>query len=253
MIVPLYIIQDDINDYIENWFSELPIRKLFLGIGKKYFNISDKYRNDIEFIYQKEHKTLGMCIVELMSKVRTKWFVYLHSDVKLTPYSFEVIKKYMKEDVGGIEGSPILVRNDTKRFLGRYYIKRAYSGFQAFKTEAVPNIIKKIEDDFVYRNEDIIFQNAILIQGLKYEKSWAMYLHINEGKYIRNEKDAHEMFLGLLKYTDPHPITIPIVKLTIGFYNDHFKHINVQEVYDFIEQNNDKWILHLNQFLEGYK
>lgn len=249
----MFDIQDDINDYIENWFIELPIRKLILGVGKDNINIQDKYRKYIIIVEQKQHKTLGKCIAELMAKVRTRWFVYLHSDVKIMPYSFEVMKNYMKEDVGGIEGSPILVRNNTHKLLGRYYTKRAYSGFQTFRTEIVQHIIKKIEDDFVYRNEDIIFQNAVLIQRLKYEKSFAMYLHINEGKYIKNEKDAREMYLGLIKYTDPHPITIPIVKLTMRHYHDYFKHINVQEECDFIEQNNNKWMLFLRNFLEKYK
>ncbi|GAG50373.1 unnamed protein product, partial [marine sediment metagenome] len=59
------------------------------------------------FIDHTNYDTYGFCVADLMKRVETEWFVYIHGDVELTPYCFEVMKKYMRPDVGIIESERI--------------------------------------------------------------------------------------------------------------------------------------------------
>jgi len=243
VIVPLYNIEKDLWIHVDNWFKELPIRKLILGIGKDEITIPEKYKNKIITINQKENKTLGKCLADLMKKVETEWFVFLHSDAEVCEYSFEIMKQYMTNRVGAIEADAIVIKRtkdkkDERNYYGRQYIKRAYSGFQIFKTEALQNIITKIEDDYIYRNEDIIFQNAVWKSGFKYIKTSAPYLHFNQSNYKKNEKDAKDMFLGILKYTFPNRITTGLLIGIMKSYMINYKPILTKDILKFIEENN---------------
>lgn len=268
VIVPMYHIRDDLEHFIDNWFKELPIRRLFLGFGKdkrellwgfgKTKNkIRNKYGNRIVKIVQTDLNTQGKCMAELMKKVKTKWFVYLHQDAFITPYAYEIMKKYMENKfVGCIEGGPIVIRHENGKLVrlyhSRQYSYRGYSGFQVFRTAAVKEIIEKIEDDYVFRNEDIIFQNAVLEANYTYEKAWATYLHYNEVYFERNEKDAYEMILGLIKYTKPNKHLKNIVNNVIHFYYKRFGKNHPKEIVKFIRENNDIWLRFLKPILEYY-
>lgn len=257
VIVPMYEIKEDVNSYIENWFKELPINKLILGIGKDDLKIPHKYKDYIITVDQKKNKTLGKCLVELMKKVETEWFIFLHSDAKITEYAFGIMKKYMMNDVGGIEGSPIVVKYENRKlkhfFHSRIFIKRAYSGFQLFRTVCVQEIIEKIEDDYVFTNEDLIIQNAVTSLGYEYKKTWAIYLHYNEGLRKKTEKNAKDMFLGLIKYTHPDKIVESLIDITMKFYHTTFKHIDPDEIIKFTKQNNLEWLTHIKKSVNRFK
>lgn len=253
VIVPFFDIKEDVYLYIKNWFKELPIRKLILGFGKDKIEIPKKYENQIVVIDQRKNKTLGKCITELMSKVKTKWFVYLHSDVMITEHAFSIMKKYMKDGIGGIEGEPIIIRHvrgELKHiFLERWFIKRGYSGFQVFRTECLQDLIDKMEDDYVFTNEDLITQDAVTSSGYKYIKTWAMYFHYNEGLRKNTEKNAKDMFLGLLKYTNPNELTKDLMRVIMKSYNDTYKLIDLDEIIEFVNKNNIEWLNYIEKII----
>jgi CRISPR/Cas system CMR-associated protein Cmr5 small subunit len=190
-----------------------------------------------------------------MKEVRTEWFVYLHSDCYISKFAFEVMKKHMNTGVGGIEGFPMHLQKvgELPKLFGMHWRDRAYSGFQVFRTKAIQEIIDKMEDDYVYRNEDLVFQNAVQKAGYTYEKSEALYTHYNKGEYKSNEKDAREMSLGLIKYTMPNSITKVTLKTTLSYYNRTYKKINPTEILRFVEENNPKWHKHLKNYLMWLK
>ena len=240
VIVPMFNIQEDINEYIINWWQEIPINRLILGLGKKTDKDLDSFFIDI--FYQDQKHTLGMCLAELMKQVKTEWFVYLHSDVKIAEFNFQIMKNYMNPEVGAIEGSPLLIRGGKRTLLGRHWLERAYSGFQVFRTEAVQYIIHKIEDDYIFRNEDLIFQNAVIDMGFTYEKAISTYFHINEGGYKKNEKDSREQFLGLIKYAQPTELMKSIMRITINHYHRTYDNITSENILKFALKNNPKWV-----------
>jgi len=256
VIVPLFEIRDNIESFIDNWFKELPIRKLILGFGKDKIKTPKKYEDQIITLNQTENKTLGKCLSELISEVKTEWFIYLHSDVEIIQHVFDILKSYIKNDVGGIEGEPIIIRHIKGElkyiFPERYFIKRGYSGFQMFRTKCLSNLIKKIEDDYIFTNEDIITQNAVSSSGFRYIKTWAIYLHYNEGLRKNTEKNAKDMFLGILKYTKPNELVKNLIKVTMRSYHDIFKPINSDEIIEFIKKNNSEWLSYIEDFVNSF-
>jgi len=263
VIVPLFNIKEDILSYIDNWFECLPIRKLFLGIGKDKFNLPDdyKYKNKIIIINQTEYKTLGMCIADLMKKVQTKWFVFLHSDVKIKKETFIKIKENAIQPYGGIEaGIPLIYRITNNKMTinehSRMKPNRAYSGFQLFRTAALKYIINKIEDDYIYRNEDIIFQNAVTGAGYKYIKLPIRFNHYNQGEYIKNKEDVQKMFYGIFKYTYPTKITKYIAIQNIEYYIKHYGSLDIDQLKIFLNQNhiyNNEWKKIIRQYFNNIK
>ena len=218
VIMPVYWIDEQyFLDNVLSIFKELPVNNLYIGINNpKNFPINialDTMKIGFISIDQTKIKTLGKCLAELMDKVETSWFAYVHSDVLLTPHCFQTMKKEMHPRVG-------IVESERRHFNGKfyycpekpfYYYDRSFSGFQIFRKAAIEKFIEKIEDDYIYRNEDLIFQWACMDAGFEYHKTYAMHIHQTTNKEWTFDKwEATKMqVFGLIKYTRP---TTPIVK-----------------------------------------
>ncbi len=152
-----------------SFYRELPINRLIIGDGGCTDNSIEIVKKFPRFkiIDQSKHQSLGYCIAELISFVETEWFVYVHSDVYLPKNWYEKMKSY-KEKYDWYECNRrivILIEYNTPDLEKK---SRAYSGSQMGRTVAFRNIIPKISDDYLYRNEDIIFHELILAEGFKY-------------------------------------------------------------------------------------
>ena len=173
---------------------------------------------------QYDLKTLGACLRDLMKQVTTKWFVFVHSDVRITPHAFEIMKHYIKPNVGIIESERLhwngnfdqYNENETKiwfptyTYTNYYNRNRAFSGFQIFQKKAIQTLIDRLEDDFLYRNEDMIFQSECIANGFDYVKTFAMHIHqILNGTWTFNWDSTYMMqWRGFVKYTQPTPLNI---------------------------------------------
>ena len=62
------------------------------------------------------------------------------------------------------------------------------------KKIAFKNVVSKIEDDYLYRNEDMIFQSECLNNDFEYKKTWSMHVHqtINQ-KWTKDWVETHQM------------------------------------------------------------
>lgn len=223
---------------VKSWLSELPTRRILVGCNnpneKEYEGIKDflSQYDKIEFIDQRGIKTLGMQIADLMKRMETKWFCYVHADAFLTRHSFLVLEaeintKDENDDrpVGIIESERVSYNyTDLKQYPDvyphNYYRNRSFSGYQLFRKEAIENILEKIEDDYIYRNEDIIFQNICENNGFRYVKSFGMHVHTSsnvnqrwtpqgiELPYHEARKVTFDMQIkGIVKYCIPDEIT----------------------------------------------
>ena len=190
LFVPIYAVNwKNFEDNIQSWIRELPIRKAYVGCANPdpiQFNrikkCIEKYEG-FEFYDQRHYKTAGPCFADLIKKVRTKWFVYVHSDAWLTPYSFLVLKAEAEnnEKAGIIESERVQLTLKNQEFPTEYchyyYYDRGFSGYQLVRKEAIIDLVKKIEDDYLSNSEDVCFQNACEIKGFEYVKSFAMHIH----------------------------------------------------------------------------
>jgi len=224
VIVPVYWINEYLEENIQSWFREIPIRNLYFGMNNPNVKIEFDHPQ-VKFLNQDNYNTLGMCLADLMKRVETPWFVYLHSDVLLTEGSFSKMEKQMKEEVGIIESERLHWNGEYYHEIPQYTYtnyhdsKRSYSGCQLFRTEVVKDIIEKIEDDYIYRNEDIIFQNACIEKGFKYVKDWALHIHqtINTQWTIPMNDTNLMQWKGIIKYTQPNEYNIQALKDSLGW------------------------------------
>jgi len=148
VIVPIRKVDSSTEDFISNWKAHLPIHCLILG--------------------EEKHRSLAFYIQRLIDQVETEWFVYLHSDVKLTYGWFEEMRKFQGL-YDWFESKSTLVYPDGHRVVmdTQYSLHRAYSGAQMGRTECFRNL-RRLEDDYGYRCEDLIFQEWIEEAGFKY-------------------------------------------------------------------------------------
>jgi len=250
VICPIYFIEQFFEN-VKNWVREIPIGKLIIGLGNPHFKremflerlskiVPDNC--EIEVIDQRRHKTLGICLTELMKKVTTKWFVFLHSDVEITPFAFEVMKKFMRRDIGIIESERRLFDSPKHNDESTHFAKRAYSGFQLIQMKAIKGLLHKIEDDFIYRNEDLIFQSECVERGFKYIKSWAMHIHqIKKSNWSIREKEAYFMqWKGLVKYTNPSVFTEYACLSAMRKCQDDYG-LLLAQVISFTHRTNPNW------------
>ena len=254
LICPIYWLDENLFfRNVQSWIKELPLNKLILGVNNPKLDLSESLYSeekeiisqDWDYIDQLHLKTLGACLADLMKRVETDWFIYVHSDAFITPYAFEVMKPYIKKEVGIIEserlhwdGTMSLMHNEYEipfyTFDNYYNIDRACSGFQIFQKKAVQSAINMIEDDYIYRNEDLIFQFHCLLNGFTYQKTLAMHIHQTfNTKWTFPEDKANLMQVkGLIKYTNPLPRVTKMVFLNALKY---VKINNVATIYELLK------------------
>jgi len=110
------------------------------------------------------------------------------------------------------------------------------------RKEVIQSLIDKIEDDYLYRNEDMIFQSECLNNGFEYKKTWAMHIHQTKNqKWTKDWKETYEMqWKGFVKYTNPNEInkipcllSLKMLKLQYG--------LQIKDVIIFCQQYNPNW------------
>lgn len=251
---------------IEAILEEVPVRTFYFGCNnpdKKYQKTLREFLegyDKIEYIDQTGIKTLGMQIVDLMKRCTTDYFVYCHADARPTRHSFLVLEADMfTEDpndtrsVGIVESDRIQYAYNNPQLYPTeypyyYYRSRSFSGYQLFRKEAIENFLDIAEDDYIYRNEDIIFQNVCERNSFRYVKSFGMHVHtcsnVNhkwtpQGIELPYE-DAHRLTMemqvkGIIKYCTPDDNTIKAWRDAFGVYcsqND----INIFEYIESIQE-----------------
>lgn len=260
---------------IDAMLNEIPIRKLYVGCNnpdKKYRDTLEDFlsgRDDrIEFIdqYKLGIKTLGMQIVELMKRMSTPYFVFCHADARPTRHSFMILEADMfTEDptddrqVGIIESERVQYeygRTDFPTVYAHYaFIKRSFSGYQLFRKEAVEHFFDKIEDDYIYRNEDIIWQNICENNGYRYVKTFGLHIHtcsnVNQrwtpqGVELTPKEARAKTFdmqiKGLIKYCTPTELAIDAWTAAIGVCISENGLDLFGEHFDYIQETNSEWL-----------
>ena len=254
LIVPVHFLPwDFFTSNLQSWFNELPIKMIYIGCNNQDENFYNTFKDylsgfkKVKFIDQRNIKTLGMQIANLMKKIQTEYFVYCHTDAFLTRHSFLVMEAEVDDKVGIVESERVSYLYDKKTshptvYPYYYYRPRAFSGYQLIRKEAIESILDVIEDDYIYRNEDIIFQNICENNGYKYIKSFAMHIHTNSKlnqKWTPKgvvSKDARLMtydmqIRGIVKYCTPNEITIKAWKAA---FNVCHRESNL-DIFEFLE------------------
>jgi len=261
VIIPIISSNLFFEQNLYSFYREIPINRLIIGDGGVIDDSKEILKKfpRVKIIDQKNLYSLGYRITELISIVETEWFIYLHADVYLPENWFDTMKKYQntydwyecdKQYVVFIEYKPSGLKS----------IERALSGSQMGRKKAFENIIPKIDDDYLYRNEDIILKELIFEEGFKYGRVFDTFHHHQitnqkvESDQIKNvivhktqEKDFRTVNMqvrAIIKYCKPRKEFIRGVNLNLKFM---FKrgYLNIKEFLKWVENTNKIWLKHL--------
>lgn len=151
-------------------YREIPVNRLLIGDGGCIDDSIEVARQfpRVEVLDHRNFTSLGFSIRHLIEAVRTEWFVYLHSDVLLPQGWFEAMSAHRGEFDWFECNQRITVLADY--LLDTTKVPRAYSGSQMGRTAAFEQVTPLIDDDYLYRNEDIILAELLARKGQRYGK-----------------------------------------------------------------------------------
>ena len=210
--------------------------------------------------------SLGYSIRHLIEAVETEWFVYLHSDVFLPPGWFETMFARRNEFDWFECNQRITVMADY--LLDSTKVARAYSGSQMGRKAAFANVTPLIDDDYLYRNEDIIFAQLIARNGMRYGKVGETF-HFHQimhkpSRWLRKvtrvnidlelgadeELRANDTYArGIIKYLDPKettPDVIPSVQTSVNRLVE-LKATTIAAFRDWVQATNPAWLSELDR------
>jgi hypothetical protein len=230
VIIPLL----HVNQYFEvnllSVYREIPVHNLLIGdagINDDTIYILNKFPR-VKIFDHKKFTSLGFSLKYLINEVSTKNFIYLHSDVYLPENFYSNMSSQM--------GDADFLESDQNIYIEASYIfrgsesTRAYSGAQLGVTNSLKAAMASIDDDYLYRSEDIIIQALLKKNGYKYKKNrHAFHLHqicdkVGANSRVIEKVDLHIKcspeeeirsnylyLLSFLKYTKPSELTPDII------------------------------------------
>jgi hypothetical protein len=257
VIIPVIHTNELWEENLLSFYREIPIHSLLIGDGgciDDSIEIVKRFPRVI-VLDHKNFISLGYSICKLIEAVETEWFVYLHSDVYLPEGWFEMMLPYQKKyDFYECRQQATLLVEYPIDYTNYH---RALSGAQMGKVDAFQNILPIIDDDFLYRTEDIILSKLVMELGYKYGhidnafhyhqtmrkptpwsrkvKEVEIYLELSRGEEVRTWS-MHAK--GIIKYLQPSdPWLIDVVTGSI---------INLQELGEFDRNEFERWIKETN-------
>jgi len=165
VIIPVLHTNELWKKNLLSFYREIPISRLLIGDGgciDDSIEIVNEFPR-VSVFNHKSYKTLGYSIRKLIEAVDTDWFVYLHSDVYLPDGWFDTMKRYQTEyDWFGCPMQHTVMVEYPLVPEGR-----PYAGSQIGRKEAFQEGLSKIDDDYVYRQEDFVFSDLVEQAGYK--------------------------------------------------------------------------------------
>ena len=227
VIIPIMNTNGLFERNLFSYYKEIPIRNLFIGDGGCVDDSLQILRNfpRVKIIDCREDKTLGYCIKKLIEQVDSEFFVYLHSDAFLPAGWFDSMRAHTTEfDWFECRAFTTLLAV----YIDQYEdtAKRAFSGSQMGRSTLLKNAIESLEDDYLYRNEDIVIRELVEEHGGRYGRVKDTYYYheqilnpdmvdsISIRKKYNREKETRMLIWqikGILKYTRLKPYLLKIL------------------------------------------
>jgi len=220
VIVPVLGTNDLWKRNLTSIYREIPVNRLLLGdAGSQDATVEIARRFPRVEVIDHAGFTLGFALRDLIHRVETEFFVYLHADVYLPPGWYDAMAAH-RDAFDWFECH--------RRFLHlihtdddpQYARRRAYSGSQMGRTSVLREASAPFEDDHIVRSEDILLQYNVENAGGRYGKVPDTF-HIHELElsphqiasldiqYARDRdpawisRSADEMVRSIVKYAGP--------------------------------------------------
>lgn len=260
VIIPCYHTNELWKANLHSIYKEIPVSRLLISDGgciDDSIEVVSKFPR-VEVYDHRDSKTLGWCIAQLIKNVNSEHFIYLHSDVYLPEGWYTSMIKH--KDKYDWYGCPMQIT-----VMVDYHFDmpgRPYAGSQIGKKEAFTKGLNNIDDDFIYRQEDFVFNKIVEDAGYKTGKvdgvhhyHQVMYrktkgFDINVENVIVNTKNtdteitkaSQSQIRGIVKYLDP------VERYVIKDFMEHAKNmlnnksITYRDFRNWIKETNPKWL-----------
>lgn len=247
-------------------YREIPIRRLLIGDGGCIDNsieVVSKFPR-VEVHDHKSYVSLGYSLRKLIEAVGSDWFIYVHSDVYLPPGWFDVMKRHRGEyDWFGCP-MRITVLADYP-FVDK---DRPYAGSQMGRKAAFREV-GKIDDDYVYRQEDFVLAQLVEQAGGKEgriedtfhyhqvthkESPWARKIKsvsfAMEWSKAEELRQAMTQVKGIIKYLDPRKLAPSMIyqAVVLNVLNLIKRgELSWDEINEFIAKHQPSWAKYVNR------
>ncbi|MFC2036475.1 glycosyltransferase family 2 protein [Chloroflexota bacterium] len=246
-------------------YREIPVNRLLVGDGgctDDSIQIACQFPRVAIFDHSR-FVSLGYSIRKLIEAVETEWFVYLHSDVYLPEGWFDTMVRY-QSDFDWFEC------NRRKTVLLDYpdlwqnAQKRPFSGSQMGRRGAFEPFLDRIDDDYLYRNEDLVIRELLEHSSGRYGRVAGTFHHhqimnkpgLQEPDFVRVEftRDEDVAWItrtydmqarGIIKYTRPSKgYLVRSVQRSLEILSQ-YNALDMEEFSAWTESTNSNWLSHI--------
>jgi hypothetical protein len=246
-----------------SFYREIPIHTLLIGDGgciDDSIAIARKFPRG-QILDHRNYKSLGYSIRKLIEAVETEWFVYVHSDAYLPSGWFDAMYKHQSE----YDWFGCAMQNIYMVEFENLYGKRPWAGTQMGRKHAFENGLNRIDDDYVYRQEDFIFADIVSKAGFKEGKvTDTFHYHQTMRKQtpwsrkvkrmqfdleLSREEEVRTAMMqakGIIKYLDPDPIHVRGIVQDLNRLEE-LGEIRWNKFIQWVAQTNPKWLPFLKQ------
>lgn len=229
VIIPVIHSNELWESNLRSFYREIPVHRLLIGDGgciDDTIKIARRYPR-VEIFDHRHFKSLGYSIRKLIEAVETKWFVYLHSDVYLPEGWFGAMRSHQAEYdwFGCPMRHTIMVEYPVIDKI------RPYAGSQMGRKAVFEEGLTRIEDDYVYRQEDFVLADLVEKNGFKHGRiedtfhyhqitykpsPWVRKIRAVSIDLDMDKKEEIRTYAmqvrGIVKYLEPNPNNIAEVQ-----------------------------------------
>lgn len=144
-------------------YRDVPVNRVVISDGgckDNSIEIAQRFPR-VTVLDHRAYKSLGYCLRKLIEAVETEWFIYVHSDVYLPEGWFDTMRAH--QPAYDWFGCPqrITVQVEYPNVDKMFDEVRPYAGSQMGRKAAFLHGIQKIDDDYVYRQEDYVLASMV--------------------------------------------------------------------------------------------
>ena len=149
-------------------YREIPVNRLIIGNAGCTDDTIATAKNfpRVEVHDHSAFKTLGYSVRELIKAVETEWFTYVHADVYLPDGWFDTMRAHQSE----FDWFGCPMRLTVLMEYLHVHPDRPYAGSQMGRKAALAGGLDRIDDDYVYRQEDFVFARIVEDGGFRHGK-----------------------------------------------------------------------------------
>jgi hypothetical protein len=258
-----FLFEKNLNSIYKN----IPVNRLLVGdagcIDETISCLSRFPR--VEIFDHKNFLTSGVCIKDLISKVCTDRFFYLHSDVFIpSRESIAILESNSSDWIEGYRHHLAIVLDNPIHY---FTDERSYSGIQLGNTKLLQLATKNIEDGDLQRNEDIVIAELVKRNDGTFSKEInSVHYHqildkdglhepkINSIVVVKEKnldwetRNYYIQIRGIVKHLMPKKYLIKEIKYCLLFLKLHNKYS--ERKIDEILKLNSAWRQHVNVSFE---